>query len=96
VPELLRLQQQQLMEAQTRLQDKLGRSPSAYELSDHLKLPLARISKLRSVSGGISEGMLRGRGESDDEVYAPAVAGRSAGRMPGPNSSTTGWTLPTR
>lgn len=56
VPERVRLDSHYIDRSFNELEDKLGRDPSDYELSEHTGLSAKRIGKVRGFKSGISEG----------------------------------------
>ncbi len=68
VPEATRLSFNSLNSAKTRLADELGRTPTLDELSDHMRLPPARIQKLMQEVGK-RELMESGEGPSFVQHY---------------------------
>ena len=56
IPESVVLGRKLINEAEVELTDRLGRTPSTYEIADYTGLPIKRITKLLSVNLPIAEG----------------------------------------
>lgn len=69
VPEAVRLDNYNLMQAEAELADRLGRSPSDAEISDYTGLSPKRLEYVRQLRVPVSEGM------ADNDGNAPTVHG---------------------
>ncbi len=74
VPEQVALDIHHLRNTENELRDSLGRDPSDAELSDHLRLPIKRISYIRKAAPSYSESFFhKDTGGEGDDLYSPAV-----------------------
>jgi DNA-directed RNA polymerase specialized sigma subunit len=75
VPERVAMDRDYIRRGQQELRSELGRHPSDAELSDHLGMPLHRISDVRSYQPGLSEGFVEQRRGEGDQAPGVAVEG---------------------
>lgn len=73
VPERVSLDQGRLFEAETELEDRLGRTASTMELADHTGLSTKRITHIRKFRPAISEGSILTGANQEQGIGLPAV-----------------------
>ena len=73
MPERVALDQNFLFQAETELEDRLGREATTSELADHTGISMRRIGKIRSYKAPMYEGSLLAQQSGDDDPYLPAV-----------------------
>ncbi len=79
-PEQLLLDSKHLYDATNKLRDELGRDPSDVELSDHISMPIKRISYIRKLKSTVPEGAFSQQaGSSDNESFDPGIVQRHGG-----------------
>ena len=70
LPERVMLDRRDMLQAETELEDRLGRIPSMHELANHTGLTPKRIGYIRGTSPAVASGSLRGE---NGEPVDPAV-----------------------